>query len=71
MSQNSNYNKNPQSGVTFAFRLSETLFAVLLTGGVSFGSGFAIANSHNQAIANSHNQSVNCSVQNTSIPQDK
>jgi hypothetical protein len=55
--QNSN-NKNTQSGVVFTFRLSETLVAVILTAGLSFGGGFVLANSN-------HNQNVNnCSVQN-------
>lgn len=61
MSQNSNHNKNTQSGIIFTFRLSETLFAVILTAGVSFGGGFTVANSQQST--------VNCSVQNQSTPR--
>lgn len=65
MSQNLNQNKNSQSGITFTFRLSETLFAVILTAGVSFGGGFTVANSQ-QSTGNNQQSNVNCSVQNQS-----
>ncbi|ALF54442.1 hypothetical protein ACX27_18910 [Nostoc piscinale CENA21] len=61
MSQNPNSNKNLNSGVTFSLRLSETVLAVILTAGVSFGSGLAVAKNSNYQ--NQH-QNVNCSVQN-------
>ncbi len=63
---NFNYNCNPQSngnpdpqqepdrsGVSVNFRLSETLIAGCLSGLISFGSGYAVANNQN------HNQNIN------------
>ncbi len=64
---NFHYNRNPQRkvhsepenlGVSVSFRLSETLIAVCLSAGISFGSGFAVASNQNQ--------NVNNCVQNTS-----
>ncbi len=64
---NSNHNRNPQSeersGVSITLRLSETLFAVCISAGISFGSGLALANSKKL--------NANCSVQSTSIPHHK
>ncbi len=65
--RNSNSMSEPHdSGVSFSFRLSETLIAVLLgslaSGYVSFAFGFAKATSqsHSQATAK---QVINCPVQ--------
>ncbi len=49
------------SGLSINLRLSETLLAVILGAGISFGSGFAFAN-----VVNNQNQTqtqnVNCPV---------
>jgi hypothetical protein len=68
MSQNPNSNNNPQSGVAFTCRLSETVFAVILTAGVSFGGGLTVAKGSGFPFGNSHNQSLNCPAQTQSAP---
>lgn len=56
-----NGNHNPKiaqkgSGLSFTFRLSETLIAVVLGSSISFGSGIAITNSQYQM------QITNCNL---------
>ena len=48
MPQNSNYSNNKQLKVGFSLRLSESLLAMLLTAGFSFGGGFMFNSSQKQ-----------------------
>ncbi|MBW4619214.1 MAG: hypothetical protein KME17_07625 [Cyanosarcina radialis HA8281-LM2] len=68
MIPNNNFHQSEEKSVlSVNLRLSETLLALLLGAGISFGAGFAVANANTQK--QTQTQSISCPVTNPASQQ--